>query len=70
MCDEGKNGIRNRNKKERENARVKDDAYAIQAFGLTKKFGDLTAVNGVDLSIKGGSCFLCWVQTALERRPR
>ena len=57
MCDEGKNGIRNRNKKERENARVKDDAYAIQAFGLTKKFGDLTAVNGVDLSIKEWELF-------------
>ena len=31
--------------------------FAIQTFGLTRKFGDLVAVNGIDLSIKQGELF-------------
>ena len=31
--------------------------FAIQTFGLTRKFGDLVAVNGIDLSIKEGELF-------------
>jgi ABC-2 type transport system ATP-binding protein len=33
------------------------ERYAIRTFGLTKKFGDLTAVNGINLSIKNGELF-------------
>jgi len=33
------------------------DSFAIQTFGITKKFGDLTAVNRIDLSIKKGELF-------------
>jgi len=31
--------------------------FAIQTFGLTKKFGNLTAVDGINLSIKNGELF-------------
>ena len=31
-----------------------EDNFAIQISGLTKKFGNLTAVDGVNLSIKKG----------------
>lgn len=33
------------------------DNFAIQTLGLTKKFGNLTAVDGVNLSIKKGEIF-------------
>jgi ABC-2 type transport system ATP-binding protein len=34
-----------------------ENNFAIQTFDITKKFGDLTAVDGVDLSIKRGEMF-------------
>jgi len=33
------------------------NSFAIQTFSLTRKFGDLTAVDGVDLNIKKGELF-------------
>ena len=38
-------------------ARTKDDAFAIQMFKLTKSFGNLVAVDGIDLNIKTGELF-------------
>jgi ABC-2 type transport system ATP-binding protein len=35
----------------------KSNSFAIQTFSLTKKFGDLIAVDGVDLNIKKGELF-------------
>ncbi|HOP95710.1 MAG: ATP-binding cassette domain-containing protein [Dictyoglomaceae bacterium] len=35
----------------------KEDNFAIQTSGLTKKFGNLTAVDGVNLNIKKGEMF-------------
>ncbi|PYS94558.1 MAG: ABC transporter, partial [Acidobacteria bacterium] len=29
----------------------------IEARGLTKKYGDLTAVDGIDFSIRAGECY-------------
>jgi ABC-2 type transport system ATP-binding protein len=37
--------------------RTKDDRFAIQTFSLSRKFGDLVAVNGIDLSIRKGELF-------------
>jgi len=34
-----------------------ENDFAIQTFAITKKFGNLTAVDGVDLSIKSGEMF-------------
>jgi len=39
------------------NLTTEKDSFAIQTFDITKKFGDLTAVNGIDLSIKKGELF-------------
>jgi ABC-2 type transport system ATP-binding protein len=35
----------------------KDNHFAIQIFGISRKFGDIIAVNGIDLSIKEGELF-------------
>jgi ABC-2 type transport system ATP-binding protein len=37
--------------------RTNDDSFAIQTFSLSRKFGDLVAVDGIDLSIKEGEIF-------------
>jgi ABC-2 type transport system ATP-binding protein len=37
--------------------KVDNDHIAIQTFGLTKKFGELTAVDGIDLGIREGELF-------------
>jgi ABC-2 type transport system ATP-binding protein len=37
--------------------RTNDDRFAIQTFSLSRKFGDLVAVNGIDLSIRKGELF-------------
>jgi len=34
-----------------------DDDFAVQTLNLTRKFGSLTAVDGVDLNIKKGELF-------------
>jgi ABC-2 type transport system ATP-binding protein len=36
---------------------TKGNSFAIQAFNLTRKFGDLVAVNSIDLSIREGELF-------------
>jgi ABC-2 type transport system ATP-binding protein len=36
---------------------IKDDRYAIQVQGLTRVFGSLIAVDGIDLNIKKGELF-------------
>lgn len=36
---------------------IKDDRYAIQVQGLTRTFGSLIAVDGIDLNIKKGELF-------------
>jgi ABC-2 type transport system ATP-binding protein len=44
----------------RENAGVRkmtDNGYSIEVNGLTKKFGDFTAVNGINFQIKKGEIF-------------
>jgi len=43
--------------KENMNYVTNNNDFAIQTFNLTKKFGDLTAVDGVDLNIKKGELF-------------
>jgi len=43
--------------KENMNYMTNNNDFAIQTFNLTKKFGDLTAVDGVDLNIKKGELF-------------
>lgn len=37
--------------------RTNDERFAIQTFSLSRKFGDLVAVNGIDLSIRKGELF-------------
>jgi len=34
-----------------------DDAVLLRATGLTKRFGDFTAVDGVDFAVRKGECF-------------
>jgi ABC-2 type transport system ATP-binding protein len=36
---------------------IRDNHYSIQTFNLSRKFGDLVAVDGIDLSIKEGELF-------------
>ena len=36
---------------------TKDNHFAIQTFSITKKFGNLVSVDGIDLSIKEGELF-------------
>ena len=36
---------------------TKDNHFAIQAFSISRKFGNLVAVNGIDLSIREGELF-------------
>lgn len=36
---------------------TKDNHFAIQTFSISRKFGSLTAVDGIDLSIKKGELF-------------
>ena len=36
---------------------TKGNGFAIQTFGLTRKFGDFVAVNSIDLSIREGELF-------------
>jgi len=36
---------------------IKDNHFAIQTFGISKKFGNIVAVDGLDLSIKEGELF-------------
>jgi len=36
---------------------TKGNSFAIQTFGLSRKFGDLVAVNSIDLSIEEGELF-------------
>jgi len=36
---------------------TKGNSFAIQTFGLSRKFGDLVAVNSIDLCIKEGELF-------------
>jgi ABC-2 type transport system ATP-binding protein len=36
---------------------TKGNGFAIQTFGLTRKFGDFVAVNSIDLSIRKGELF-------------
>jgi ABC-2 type transport system ATP-binding protein len=43
--------------KENMNHVTNSNSFAIQTFSLTRKFGDLIAVDGVDLSIKKGELF-------------
>jgi len=38
-------------------AKVKDDAFAIQTFNLTRIFNSLVAVDGIELNIKKGELF-------------
>ena len=40
-----------------EPTRAQDDAFAIQTFKLTKTFGNLMAVDGIDLDIRKGELF-------------
>jgi len=37
--------------------RTKGDRFAIQTFSISRKFGDLVAVNSIDLSIRAGELF-------------
>jgi len=37
--------------------RTKGDRFAIQTFSISRKFGDLVAVNSIDLSIREGELF-------------
>jgi len=37
--------------------RAKGNGFAIQIFGITRKFGNLVSVDGIDLSIKEGELF-------------
>ncbi len=39
------------------NESTKGNHFAIQTFSLSRKFGDLVAVNGIDLAIKEGELF-------------
>jgi len=41
----------------RASARVKDDTFAIQTYQLTRIFGGLVAVDGIELNIKKGELF-------------
>jgi lipooligosaccharide transport system ATP-binding protein len=34
-----------------------DDAVLLRATGLTKEFGDFTAVDGIDFAVRKGECF-------------
>ena len=43
--------------------------YAIQTSGLTKRFGDRTVVDGVDLLVPAGAALVTWGPTA-PGRPR
>ncbi|MFC1846465.1 ATP-binding cassette domain-containing protein [Chloroflexota bacterium] len=36
---------------------AKDNHFAIQTFGISRKFGNIVAVDGIDLSIKEGELF-------------
>src|SRR5207245_6140379 len=38
-------------------ARTSDDGFVVETFGLTKRFGERTAVDGVDLHIPRGVAF-------------
>ena len=33
---------------------------AVETVGLTKRYGDVAAVDGLDLAVGRGSCFPCW----------
>lgn len=35
---------------------------AIEIQGLTKRYGPITAVDGLDLTVRRGSCSPCWGQ--------
>ena len=43
---------------------------AVETVKLTKKYKDLTAVDGLDLEIKKVSFSLFWASTAREKQPR
>jgi len=47
----------NKNESTKECVKHDENGFAIQTFGLTKKFGNLTAVDGINLSIKNGELF-------------
>ena len=40
---------------------------AIKTIGLTKKYGPLVAVDHLNLQIRQGEYFPCWVSTAQEK---
>lgn len=40
------------------NCATNENNFAIQTFGVTKEFGNLIAVDGVDLGIKKASCIM------------
>ena len=42
---------------EHDGMRPDDDGYVVETFGLTKRFGDRVAVDGVDLHIPRGVAF-------------
>ena len=44
--------------------------YVIELTGLTKKYGDFTAVNDLNLQIRKGEILGCWGRTGQgNRRP-
>jgi ABC-type branched-subunit amino acid transport system ATPase component len=45
------------------------DGYAVETAGLTKRFGDRTAVDRVDLRVRPGRRSAIWGPTA-RGRPR
>ena len=42
---------------------------AVEIQGLTKRYGAITAVDSLDLTVRQGSCSPCWASTAQARPP-
>ncbi|MEZ5371962.1 MAG: hypothetical protein R2704_04375 [Microthrixaceae bacterium] len=47
---------------------VADEAPAIEARGVIKRYGDVTALGGVDLAVPRAPCWACWAPTGRARR--
>ncbi len=50
--------------------RIEGVDLALQLRGVVKRFGEVTAVAGLDLDVPAGTCVGCSAQTAPGSRPR
>lgn len=41
----------------------------LECKGLSKRFGAVTALDGISFTINRAGLWVCWAPTAAERRP-